>query len=211
MGFGHYWARPAELPQEPFAKAVEEIRLVLDTLSGRGVKLAGPVGIGKPELTRRTVAFNGEAACGHRYRHLENAWPSPTATGIDADPWASPLTGPWSSGEVPQIETRTCGGSCAAKPFVMDAHYLKQEGEQAEGDGLYYSHCETGFKPYDLAVTASLIRFKEHLGPALSVWSDGQEHAFEDAKRLCRELFGWPLRFSLNQPAPEEAEEAEIK
>jgi hypothetical protein len=46
-------------------------------------------------------------------------------------------------------------------------------------------------------VTAALMRLKERLGDAIRIYSDGDNHAFEDAKILCRELFGWPERFEL--------------
>lgn len=198
MGYTHYWRRTPDLTPADFAKAADEIARILEVVSARGVKLAGPTGHGKPEITDNIIAFNGEKHCGHRYRDLGSPWPSPTAGGVNET--TEPVVGPWFSGAM--LQTRTCGGSCASAPFVVDRRFLVREWDQLD-KGKYFSHCETAYKPYDLAVTAALVRLKENLDDEIQITSDGKERAFDDAKRLCRELFGHAKKFELE---PEEAE-----
>ena len=87
---------------------------------------------------------------------------------------------------------------------MVDRKYMVRDWERPRKDGRYNCSCETHFKPYDLAVTAALIRITERLGDVIGVGSENTEHGFTDAKRLCRELFGFGERFDIQQ------EEAEI-
>lgn len=198
MGYAHYWRRSPDLTPAHFAKAMEDIQAILAAVAERHVQIAGPTGYGKPELSETIIAFNGARDCGHRYRDLGSPWPSPTSAGVEAT--TKPVVGPWFSGAL--LETRVCGGNCSAAPFFVDRKFQTREWDQLE-HGRYFQHCITDFKPYDLAVTASLIRLKERLGDDFVVTSDGREKGFEDAKLLCRELFGWNQRFALE---PEESE-----
>lgn len=56
MGYTIYWQRPAQLPADPFAAAVEDFRQMLPLL---GVPLAGPHGKGSPVIDSHRIAFNG--------------------------------------------------------------------------------------------------------------------------------------------------------
>ena len=107
---------------------------------------------------------------------------------------------PWISG--PYLLTRACGGNCSRDPFIVDRKYMARDWERQEHGG-YFCGCETDFKPYDLVVTAVMIRMKERLGDDFKITSDGDEHAFADAHRLCRELFGFPSRFELESHGSE--------
>lgn len=202
MGYTHFWERKGEFDREPFLEALEDIKVILARMRDLGVKLAGPNGHGKPEITGETIAFNGSATCGHRYRDLGKPFASVIATGIEEkEPPYDPNAAPWFSG--PFLDTRVCGGSCAAEPFVVDRKYLVRDWERADAAGLWSCSCETHFKPYDLAVTASLIRLKERLGDAIRISSENPDHGFDDAKRLCRELFGWGAKFELERQQTE--------
>ncbi len=198
MGYTHYWRRAPDLTPAAFAKAVEDAKNILAAAQERGVILAGPTGYGKPEISESLIAFNGARECGHRYRDLGSPWPSATSGGVMAT--AKPVVGPWFSGAL--LETRVCGGNCAGAPFFIDRKFVIREWDQLE-HGRYFQHCNTDFKPYDLAVTACLIRMKERLAEEFMVTSDGRDRGFEDGKLLCRELFGWGQRFELE---PEESE-----
>lgn len=199
MPYTHMWRRAPELSKDGFRKAVEDIKLLLDRASEMGLRIAGPTGHGKPEVTDSTIAFNGDRDCGHRYFDFGEPWPTGEAEGVSNDNPVAPE--PYWSGEY--LTTRHChGGSCAQGPFVVDRNFLERHWTRAEEKG-YFCKCETQFKPYDLIVTAALIRLKEHLHDEIFLNSDGREPAFEDAKRLCRELFGWPRYFELE---PQESE-----
>jgi hypothetical protein len=69
----------------------------------------------------------------------------------------------------------------AAYPFVFAQDALA-EGKPAAGDGRVRAECDTALLPYDLAVCASLLIAKYHLGDAFILHSDGK----------VGEL-GWPL------------------
>lgn len=204
MGYSHMWSRTLELDRESFDRAVEDVQIILSRCRDMGLRIAGPSGAGKPELSSDTIAFNGAAACGHRYRDLGKPWASPTASGVeDREPPYDPNAdaGMWYSG--PLLETRVCGGNCAAEPFLLDRKYIIRDWERQGAGGHFDSSCETHFKPYDLAVTAALIRIKERVGDAMTVSSENPEHGFTDAKRLCRELFGWGSRFEIKKSGTE--------
>lgn len=201
MAYAHYWERIPEFDHEAFAKAVEDVRLIIEKALAMGVRLAGPTGAGRPEITKQTIAFNGAADCGHRYRDLGKPFAADGATGIEEKmPPYDADRDPYYSG--PYLDTRTCGGTCVAEPFVMDQKYLVRDWERKNDDDLYDGSIETHFKPYDLVVTAALVRLKERLGDAIVISSENNEDAFEDAKRFCRELFGWAKRFELKSSEP---------
>ncbi len=199
MPYAHMWRRAPELSRDGFRKAAEDIKLIIERATDMGLRIAGPTGHGKPELSENTVAFNGDRECKHRYFDFGEPWPTDTAEGVSNDNAVAPE--PYWSGEY--LTTRHChGGSCAQGPFVIDRIFMSRHWTRREEKG-YFCKCETQFKPYDLIVTAALIRLKENLADEIFLNSDGHEQAFEDAKRLCRELFGWPRHFELE---PQESE-----
>lgn len=200
MPYSHMWRRAPELSKDGFSKFVEDVKLIIDRASELGLRIAGPTGYGKPELSSSTVAFNGDRECGHRYFDFGEPWPTDSAEGFCND--NAVADGPYWSGE--HLNTRHChGGSCAQGPFVIDRVFMPRHWTRSEEKG-YFCKCETQYKPYDLIVTAALIRLKERLNDEVFINSDGREKAFEDAKRLCRELFGWPRHFEL------ESQESEV-
>jgi hypothetical protein len=199
MLYTHYWSRAADLDRDAFSKAAEDARLILSRGRDMGLAIAGPTGTGKPIITESTIAFNGSAFCGHRYRDLGKPFASETARGVEeVDPPYDAKKDDCLSG--PFLETRVCGGICAAEPFLVDRVYLARDWERPEEPGTYSCSCMTHFKPYDLLVTATLIRLKEHLGKAIIISSENPDRGFDDALRICRELFGWPTRFEIEKP-----------
>jgi len=69
----------------------------------------------------------------------------------------------------------------AADPFIL-AQDARPEGDAATADGRVRASCDTALLPYDLAVCASLLIAKYHLGDAFLLESDGKV-----------EELGWPL------------------
>lgn len=215
-GYTHQWRRAPALESRAFAQAVEDVRLILDRVTKMGLKIAGPTGYGAPEITANTIAFNGSATCGHRYADYGDPWPTEDASGVygiateievppdsvllpsaDTETIPEPYAPePYWSGAY--LTTRACHGEthCAGAAFVIDRVQLVRPWMRLE-DGGYFCRCATLFKPYDLPVTAALIRLKEHFKNEIRINSDGRLPAFEDAKRLCRDLFGWPRYFEL--------------
>lgn len=199
MAYAHYWSRVIEFDRDAFSMAVEDIRLVIARAHDMGIRLAGPTGTGKPLLTPGTVSFNGSAHCRHRYRDLGRPFASHTASGVEEkEPPYDPKVEPYMSG--PYLETRVCGGTCAAEPFIMDRVYMVRDWERPELPGRYACSCQTDFKPYDLITTIVLICVKERVGDAITISSENPEHGFEDALRMFREMFGFPSRFEIDKP-----------
>lgn len=196
MGYSLFWSRLFELDRDAFMRFVSDVQEIIARAEDMGLRLAGPTGKGRPEIGPETIAFNGSATCGHRYRDLGSPWASPTATGIqEVEPPYDAKAEPWPSG--PYLDTRVCGGSCAGEPFIVDRKYMVRDWERAESPKRYACSCATKFKPYDLIAAAVLVRLKEHLGDAVTIKSQNPENAFEDAKRFCRELFGWAEHFAI--------------
>lgn len=63
--------------------------------------------------------------------------------------------------------------------------------------GCYWDFCKTARKPYDLAVCATLLVLKHHLGSQLRISSDGGRHQLEwlPAERLVKEALGYQVEF----------------
>lgn len=205
MAYAHYWNRVLEFDREAFARAVQDVRLIIDRIQDMGMRLAGPSGKGKPQLDQEIIAFNGSASCGHRYRDLGEPWPADGATGVeDREPPYDPMSDPYiGGGGGPMLFTRVCGGVCAGGAFFIDRKYIVRDWERATEGNRYDCSCDTHYKPYDLLVTAALIRLKERLGDAIRISSEDPVNGFEDAKRLCRELFGFNTRFEVEEPQTE--------
>lgn len=200
MAYTHFFRRDAVLDPKAFSLAAQDIAALRANLEALGVLLAGPTGEGKPEITDTCIAFNGPRLCGHKYMDLGKPYPAPHATGVMAvDNPISPGE-PYFSG--PYLETRVCGGNCAADPFVVDQKYLQRVWERLDDHGRFLCIVQTYFKPYDLMVTSALVRLKERLGDQIQITTDN-EKGFEDAKRICRELFGFASRFEILPPDSE--------
>jgi len=64
-------------------------------------------------------------------------------------------------------------------------------------DGGKFDFCKTARKPYDLAVTASLVALKKHFGGEVDISSDGDEEGFIDGKKLCQSVLGYGLDLTI--------------
>lgn len=200
-GYTHFWRRTEHLNRARFAEAAQDVRRILDRTILEGMKLAGPTGEGQPEVDDRSIAFNGLSRCDHLYRNLGEPWPAAEAEGFMAQEEDPIEPGePYYSG--PYLKMRACGGKCSEEPFVVDRDWLTAAWHRPEKGGFFSARCATLYKPYDLVVTAALIRLKEHLKDEIVISSDGDEKAFHDAKRLCRQLFGWHTAFELESKEP---------
>jgi hypothetical protein len=50
MGYCHYWEIEQEIGQESFSRIVADVQRIILTLDDMGVRLAGPLGKGLPEI-----------------------------------------------------------------------------------------------------------------------------------------------------------------
>lgn len=109
---------------------------------------------------------------------------SPTWREVGVEPVA--LRGPDGTGEPIVAPTRLAFNGDAARngaadPFIF-AQDARADGGGGEPGARTLASCDTALLPYDLAVCASLLIAKYHLGDSLLLRSDGKV-----------EELGWPL------------------
>lgn len=85
----------------------------------------------------------------------------------------------------------TRGHDC--EPFIIHRYQ-----ESRRGSGIVSGYCKTEGHEYDICVKCSLVILKHHLGEALHVSSDAKIDDWERALSVCREHFGTPPKFSLD-------------
>jgi hypothetical protein len=196
MGYTHYWYRPEEIKPDTFRAIVADTEKVLAEIEGYQIPLAGPMGTGRPELTDDLIAFNGSDDCGHpKDASVVIPWPTEDAGGVQA---GAGLAGSWFAGAT--LETRTCDGSCSYESFVIERVMDVPDYQRGRRPtGPFFECCKTAFRPYDLAVTATLIIATHHLGGALIVRSDGEAAHWFDGAMLCQSFLGYGLDFKLDE------------
>ena len=197
MGYTHYWYRQKEIAPETYSSIVQDFRQLLPVFDKWGVKLAGGLGEGEPQIDSEGVWFNGDQHCGHNSdTELHIAWPAPDARGvIRGAAITEAVAGAWFAGAL--IRARCCDGDCSHETFHFPRTLEPHEWQEPK-NGLYFEFCKTAFKPYDLAVTAFLVIAKHHLQDRLMVHSDGDEAHWQDAKWLCQLELGYGLDFQLD-------------
>ncbi|MDB5088476.1 MAG: hypothetical protein JWR09_2470 [Mucilaginibacter sp.] len=62
---------------------------------------------------------------------------------------------------------------------------------------LFFYSCKTGYRPYDLTLTAVLIALKHHF-PVCEVSSDGEEKDWLDGRILCNNILGYGLNTEID-------------
>ncbi|MFN3466712.1 MAG: hypothetical protein ACK4WF_03315 [Candidatus Brocadiales bacterium] len=194
MGYTHHWYRQKEIDKGVFSAIVKDFRKLLPVLEKEGVKLAGSMGEGEPEITDDFVCFNGSRYCGHKKDEaVVIPWPTETAGGIAKNETENVKAGHWFAGVL--LEKRTCNGDCSYEDFVFERMYEPTGWERPKEGGLYFSCCKTAFRPYDLAVTAFLVIAKHYLEDNIRVVSDGREAHWFDGKMLCQQELGYGLEY----------------
>lgn len=193
MGYTHYFYTGRELPNwDAFAA---DARRILDTSAALGLKLAGPLGDGTPQVTDERLALNGATHCGHRRdERIVIPWPTPTARGI-ASEGDDPVAGEWFAGA--RLQTRACGGDCSYETFAINRRWEPDEYCSLDEAGRRFSCCKTAYRPYDVTVTALLIAAKRHFGDQIAVSSDGEDAQWADGRILCETACGYGAAYHL--------------
>lgn len=189
MGYCHHWYRREEIDERLFGRIAADFERIILPLDNAGVRLAGPRGIGLPEVSPKKISLNGLKECGHpRNPAVYIPFPTEDASGIgnsrDAVADANAL--------FVRLMRRTCDGTCNYETFHFErsmkaSHFLRQE------DGRYLCFCKTNFKPYDLAVQCALLIAKHHLGNQIEVSSHGSDFLWNDPRAFCYVHLGYPL------------------
>ena len=207
MGYTHYWHRPEPIPDELFREIAADFGRMILPLSDFGVELAGGLGKGPPAIAEDMICFNGVQECGHPgFEDLVIPYPTDDAEGIG--PAATAIASDYSFGVL--VKHRSCNGQCSYETFTLERDMNLRPGREPDDMGLYVGFTKTGFRPYDIAVTAALLIAKHHLGDRFIVHSNGLEPQWKDAKRMCQQVLGYGDWFGIveepvieNEPGPD--------
>jgi hypothetical protein len=189
VGYTYYWHRPLTIPAEIFQAIRSDLERLVLPLADSGVHLAGGLGEGLPVITNDDICFNGVRLCGHpKNDAIVIPYPSDDACGIGSSANAIQDS---SDGLITRIKHRCCNGSCSYETFSFPRCLQLDYPRQPDADGLYIEFTKTGFRPYDVAVTAALLIAKRNLKDQFVVHSDGMDLQWSDAKRLCQGVLGY--------------------
>lgn len=85
-----------------------------------------------------------------------------------------------------------CDGETADhETFYVKRVYQPEAWEKPEGkQRWYFTFCKTARKPYDVLVTAALIRLAYHFPEACKIESDGDADEWAAGAALCQQVFG---------------------
>jgi hypothetical protein len=188
MGYCHYWEIEQEVDRESFSLVVADVQRIVLTLDDLGVRLAGPLGEGLPEIEADHIAFNGLWHCAHpRNEEIVIPFPAADAAGIGSS--ISAVEGSY-FGMGTLLKHRACDGNCSYETFRLARRCTEFDKVR---NGRNSDSCKTGFRPYDLAVQCVLLIAKRHLKDRLQVWSGGSDYHWNDARLLCYVHLSYPL------------------
>jgi hypothetical protein len=181
MGYEHYLWRPPELDLLRWREWLGDVRQIVSNLPESVAKtyhpldgppvtarapliVTGPIGNeGRPELTDSRVAFNG-GGWADVDGHPQRLW--------GASFWVDRVYGP------PEFDP----------PLPTDPFADLEP--RPDHRGWWCENYKTNHRPYDLAVTASLIRLAHRFPEGVQVSSDGGPDEWLAGLDLCRDLFG---------------------
>ena len=82
--------------------------------------------------------------------------------------------------------------------------------DKPDENGLYGGYVKTGFRPYDVAVTAILLVIKHYLKDRFVIHSNGADAQWADARRLCQQVLGYGDWFGIIEERVEEEDGREV-
>jgi hypothetical protein len=188
MGYNHFWETDAEIDEKSFSSIVVDFQRVVLALDDLGVRLAGGLGEGLPEINADLIRFNGVWHCGHaKSEEIVIPFPAADASGIGS---SIDAVGGSYFGMGTLLKHRTCDGNCSYETFTLSRRCVDAS---RVVNGRFNDSCKTGFRPYDLAVQCVLLIAKHHLKDRIGVWSGGTDYHWNDARRLCYLHLDYPL------------------
>jgi hypothetical protein len=188
MGYCHYWEIEQEIDLESFALVLADVQRIVLTLDDLGVRLAGPLGEGLPEIDGDHIAFNGLWNCGHpKNEEIAIPFPAPDAAGVGSS--INAVEGSY-FGMGTLLKHRACDGNCSYETFRISRAHSEIDRIR---HGRFSDSCKTAFRPYDLAAQRVLLIAKHHLKDRIQVWSGGSDFHWNDARLLCYVHLSYPL------------------
>src|SRR5580693_6841634 len=117
MGYCHYWEIEQEINPDLFSRIVADVQRIVLTLDDLGVRLAGPLGEGLPEVEANHIAFNGLWNCGDvRNDDVVIPFPAINAAGIGSS--VNAVDGSY-FGMGTLLKHRACDGNCSYETFRL--------------------------------------------------------------------------------------------
>jgi hypothetical protein len=195
VGYTHYWYRPKNIAQVVFHSIRIDFERLILPLADAGVELAGGMGEGAPIINDDGIWLNGVADCGHpQNEEIIIPYPADDAHGVGP---SSTAVDEGSDGLVTRVKHRCCDGCCRYETFDLPRCL------EAEEDP-YIGFVKTGFRPYDVAVTAALLISKRHLKEEFTIHSDGGDAQWLDARQICQRVLGYGDWFGIVEELVEE-------
>ena len=202
MVYTHYWHRPHTIPDAVFHATRSDFEKIVLPLSDAGIELAGGLGEGPPIISEDRISFNGLNECGHpQTDELVIPYPSAEAQGVG--PSSTAIDGSFYDLGV-TVKHRCCNGQCSFETFSLRKSKELRPDETPDADGLCCEFVKTGFRPYDIAVTAVLLIAKRHLRDRFIVHSNGADAQWSDAKQICQRVSGYGDWFGIIEEQIEE-------
>lgn len=211
MGYTHYWHRPLIIPAKIFQAIRLDFERLILPLADSGVYLAGALGESVPLISNDEICFNGLRLCGHSSNEaIVIPYPTDDACGIGPNTNAIQDD---TDGLTTRIKHRCCNGRCSYETFRLQRSLQADRAEEPDANGLWIEYVKTGFRPYDVAVTATLLITKRNLKNEFVVYSDGADRQWSDAKRICQKALGYGEWFGIVEEPIEERclEETDVR
>jgi hypothetical protein len=123
MGYCHYWEIEQEIGRESFSRIIADVERIILTLDDMGVRLAGPLGKGLPEMDAAHIAFNGLWDCGHA-KNDEIVIPFPTVDAAGIGSSINAVAGSY-YGVTPYSSIGLATGTAAMKLFRSFGHAMR--------------------------------------------------------------------------------------
>lgn len=108
-------------------------------------------------------------------------------------PYSLHLAGPSGTGKaILTGDLVACNGATPydGEPLVIARCWAVTPREHPDEHGRYFTCCKTSALPYDLLVTAALIRLQHRFPAEVEVSSDGGPPDWADGQALCAAIFG---------------------
>lgn len=207
MGYSHYINRKRELNKEQFSALAKDLHRIYGYVENElGIKLANGISDldSQPEADENSIWFNGSdqqpVGVWTTGEEVSIPWPDNNASINDTitDPIQTKVSGHWEAGTLLSQRTSPVSnnsglGSGSYESFSIPRVYEPQKWEEQPKNGLYLESCKTGYRPYDIAVTAVMLALKHYFPNDVFLTTDGEPKDWFDGRMICFNLLGYGI------------------
>lgn len=210
MGYTHYWYTPTELPKKEWKLFAADCKKIFAAAAAMDLILANGSGDPDthPQITPEFISFNGSekqpTGIWTTTEDITIPWPSELAgiIGENPDPISEKREGTWFAGDLltqrtAPIRNETGYGSGSYETCSFNRRGEIQDWQKEDGKNLRFDCCKTGYRPYDIIVTACLIALKFRLKDSVKVSTDGEEKDWMDGRILCFNELGYGMELNI--------------